>query len=109
MNSFLTAAAIAALLGAASLGPASTLTYAHKWYPAECCGGHDCAPANAIVLDRMGNMTVAVGDHRIKIPAGFVLRESPDSRIHICFQTLIDEMDGSPLIVPNCLFLPAQS
>lgn len=104
-----TAPAVAILLAVGGFSATCAPVHAHEWYPVECCAGHDCTRANSIVTDRLGDMTVVVGDRRIEIPARFVVRVSPDSQIHICFQTLIDEMDGSPLIVPSCLFLPAQS
>jgi hypothetical protein len=109
MNPVVTASVVSAILGAAGLSAAPAVTYAHEWYPVECCADRDCTRANAIVLGSLSNMIVVVGDHRIEIPAGFAVRDSPDSQVHICFQTSIDEMDGSVLTVPNCLFLPAQS
>ena len=109
MNLVVPALAIAALLGAASFSAARAPASAHEWYPVECCAGYDCMRANAVVSDRLGNMTVIVGDRRIAIPPGFVVQVSPDSQIHVCFHSSIDEMDGSPLVVPDCLFLPAQS
>jgi hypothetical protein len=58
--------------------------------------------------DGRGGMTVIVGDRRIAIPRNFAPRTSPDGRIHVCFRMYPNEMDGSTIITPVCLFLPAQ-
>ena len=70
---------------------------------------HDCVPARAVDAHGRGSMTVVVGDLRIPIPAGFPVRASPDSRVHVCFRMFTGDVDGTPAITPICLFLPAQS
>lgn len=62
-------------------------------------------PADHIGADERGDMIVIVGAVRIWIPNGFAVRSSPDHRIHICFR---EEADLK-LLMPLCLFLPAQS
>jgi len=82
--------------------------YAHEWYPLECCARNDCMPAASVEGDGRGAMTVIVGDLRIAIPKGFAPRPSPDGKIHVCFRTFANEVDGSVSSTPICLFLPAQ-
>jgi hypothetical protein len=96
---------LAASLVTASGVPAG----AHSWYPEECCSDDDCVPADAINADDRGATIVSVGDYRIGIPAGLKPRSSPDGRIHICFQVVWGDVDGSSVTVPICLFLPSQS
>jgi len=81
---------------------------AHSWYPEECCSQYDCMPADAINADGRGMTIVSVGHHRISIPTGLKPRASPDSRIHICFQSATQEF-GDSYLMPICLFLPPQS
>ena len=66
-------------------------------------------PAMGIEGDGRGGMTVIVGDLRVGIPESLVPRQSPDSRVHVCFRVHTDHTDGSVAIVPVCLFLPAQA
>jgi hypothetical protein len=77
--------------------------WAHSWYPRECCGGHDCMPADRIVADAYGNRMVIVGERRVWIPPGFAVRASPDGRIHVCFT---DDVYGAQ--APRCVFAPAE-
>ncbi len=100
--------AILAIPTAALLAWAGTsAVHAHDWYPAECCSGSDCIRAGAIVADGPGKMTVLVGDLRIGIPVALKARRSPDTAIHVCYQSFPGEFDGQPIFVPSCLFLPA--
>ena len=101
-------AAATALSGLASIIVLSAPVQAHEWYPLECCGRNDCMPAGGVEGDGRGGMTVIVGDMRIGIPEGFAPRPSQDSRIHVCFRTYSNEIDGSLTITPICLFLPPQ-
>jgi hypothetical protein len=77
---------------------------AHEWYPTECCGGIDCAPAtmttvaSSVYLMGIGGekaspftTTVTVdlpymagGRQTVIVPPDFPLRESKDSRVHAC-------------------------
>ena len=97
------ALSIAGLMACAASGAA----HAHDWYPAECCSGYDCFRANAITADGRGNRIVLIGDVRIEVPARLKPRPSPDAAIHVCYQSYPGELDGQPIFVPNCLFLPA--
>lgn len=101
--------ACAALSGLAGIPLKGAPAHAHEWYPVECCARNDCMPALGIEGDGRGRMTVIVGDLRVGIPAGLAPRQSPDSRVHVCFRALTDHTDGSVTIVPICLFLPAQA
>ena len=101
--------ACAAVLSLAGIIFGCAPGFAHDWYPVECCSQRDCMPARAIDVDGYGWMTVTVGDTWIEIPAGFTVRLSPDSRIHVCFRTHTGELDGRPITMPICLFLPALS
>lgn len=76
---------------------------AHSWYPHECCADHDCMPADAIYSDRQGERIVVVGKMRVRIPANFSARPSPDGRVHVCY---VQGESGFPL--PRCLFLPPE-
>jgi len=83
--------------------------YSHDWYPFECCAGQDCMLAGGIEEDGQGVRTVIVGDLRFGIRGSFTPRPSPDNRVHVCFRTYANEIDGSVIVVPVCLFLPAQA
>jgi hypothetical protein len=75
---------------------------AHSWYPHECCSGFDCMPAESIYSDRIGKVVV-VGKVRVRIPANFSPRPSPDGQIHVCYT---QGEFGFPLA--RCLFLPPE-
>ena len=75
---------------------------AHSWYPNDCCSGFDCMPADSIHSDRLGKVVV-VGKVRVRVPANFSPRPSPDGRVHVCFT---DGEFGVPLA--RCLFLPPE-
>ena len=81
---------------------------AHDWYPRECSARKACMPAGGLEGGGRGAMTAMVGDLRIAIPESLAPRRSPDSRIHVCFSTYPNEIDGNITITPICLFLPAQ-
>jgi hypothetical protein len=81
---------------------------AHSWYPQACCGGQHCMPADRIETDAGGDMIVVTGPHRVRVPRGFLSGASPDGRIHICFEYVMDDRDGSSVPLPFCLFLPAE-
>jgi hypothetical protein len=48
-----------------------------------------------------GEMIIAVGEIRIRLPRSFPTRSSPDGKVHICF--VVDE---SRIPVAKCLFVP---
>ena len=81
---------------------------AHDWYPIECCARSDCMPARGIERDGRGGMTTTVEDLRIAIPESLAPRISQDNRIHVCFRTFANEVDGNVIVRPICLFLPAE-
>jgi hypothetical protein len=87
-----------------SIAPA----HAHSWYPRECCSGQDCKPADGLEIDARGGKVVVVGHHRIRIPSGFPVRSSPDTRIHICYRHVSWPEEGA-FTMPFCVFLPSQS
>jgi hypothetical protein len=75
-------AALSILVGMPSFG---TLTMAHSWYPTECCGGADCAPADAVVRRSDGSYLVSIRDMSVLIPRDYDRwQRSPDGRIHVC-------------------------
>jgi hypothetical protein len=75
-------AALSILVGMQSFG---TLTMAHSWYPKECCGGADCAPADAVVRRSDGSYLVSIRDMSVLIPRDYEgWQRSPDGRIHVC-------------------------
>ena len=62
---------------------------AHDWYPLECCGDHDCAPADNVVQRDDGSLLVTVRGMSVVIPKDYpVWRKSPDERIHVCIRKL---------------------
>ena len=75
---------IAAVLVAGTLIRA-TPAMAHSWYPKECCGVSDCAPADAVVRRSDGSYLISVRDISVLIPTDYEgWQGSPDGRIHIC-------------------------
>jgi len=62
---------------------------AHDWYPLECCGGHDCAPADKVVRRDDGSFLVTTRGMSVVIPKDYPdWRKSPDERIHVCIRKL---------------------
>jgi hypothetical protein len=79
-------AALAASAGLLLLPPG---TPAHEWYPQECCGGLDCAPADSVVRQEDGSYLVTARGMVVVIPADYPYwRRSPDPRIHVCIRRL---------------------
>ena len=97
-----------AMTGVATIIFGSASVQAHDWYPIECCARGDCMAAKGIEGDGYGGMTATVEDLRVAIPEGLTPRPSQDSRIHVCFRTFANEIDGNIIIRPICLFLPAE-
>jgi hypothetical protein len=62
---------------------------AHDWYPLECCGGHDCAPADNVIQRSDGSLLVTARGMSVVIPKDYPgWRKSPDERIHVCIRKL---------------------
>ena len=62
---------------------------AHDWYPLECCGNHDCAPADTVVRRDDGSYLVTSRGMSTVIPADYSKwRKSPDGRVHVCIRKL---------------------
>jgi hypothetical protein len=80
-------AAVAAGLGLSLIGARATL--AHEWYPVECCGNGDCAPADSVLRRDDGSYLVIARGMSTVIPADYgKWRQSPDGRIHVCVRKL---------------------
>jgi hypothetical protein len=61
--------------------------HAHDWYPIECCGGGDCAPADGVVRRDDGSYLLKARGMSIIVPADYPYwRRSPDERIHVCIR-----------------------
>jgi len=86
---------------------------AHDWYPKECCGGNDCAPATVEQIQ----VTPALAQHLqttlptammittkhgvVIVPSGFKARVSKDGRAHAC---IVKVGFGQSRLI--CLWLP---
>ena len=79
MRRHLVAAAVSA-----SLFAALPNARAHDWYPIECCGGKDCAPADTVVRRDDGSYLVMAQGVSMIIPDGYHWRQSPDGQVHVC-------------------------
>ena len=95
-------AALPLLVGMAALAPAN----GHDWYPKECCQDKDCAPVEnmtRIAPADGGDAYVVVSSRHGKavLRRNFPLRESKDSRMHVC----LGHYDtGDKEII--CIFMP---
>jgi hypothetical protein len=59
--------------------------HAHDWYPRECCGSRDCAPADSVVRNDDGSYFVTSRGISVVIPWWFrPWRPSPDGQVHVC-------------------------
>lgn len=83
------------------VGFLATPASAHDWYPAECCAGRDCRPADPgeVVVEKDGVRIVPTGE---TIPWSRV-RPSPDGRVHRC--SARGKVDGRTI----CVFLGVTS
>jgi hypothetical protein len=77
----------------------------HSWYPRACCSDRDCTLADEVETDQFGNFVVRMGDRQIPVSRDLKPQISPDGRIHICLR----EEPDLGIVLPVCLFLPAQS
>jgi hypothetical protein len=74
--------------GMATLGPAT----GHDWYPLECCNQMDCAPVESIAplasttTGDPPQLVVTSKHSKAIIRQDFPVRESRDSRIHVCMR-----------------------
>jgi len=94
--------ALPVLFGTAALAPAN----GHDWYPKECCHDKDCAPVESMTRISPadgGNAYVVVTSKHGKaiLRRNFPLRESKDSRVHVC---LSHYDTGDKEII--CIFMP---
>ena len=77
--------AIATTAGVVLAAPAAL---AHSWYPHECCGEGDCAPAESVVQQDDGSWRVTAHGMVAVIPRDFHWRRSPDAAVHVCIRKL---------------------
>ena len=69
----------------AGLATASPNAQAHDWYPYECCGSRDCAPAESVVRREDGSYVVTMRGMTVVVPWWFrPWRNSPDGQVHVC-------------------------
>ena len=78
----------------------------HSWYPKECCHHDDCAPVESVLTlappDGSGPQLLVRSKHgTVLVPRDFPVRQSKDSRMHICVR---DDPYGSKDVM--CLFMP---
>ena len=58
---------------------------AHNWYPKDCCGGNDCAPAESVVRRNDGSYEAFARGMSVLIPAEYnEWKRSPDGKVHVC-------------------------
>ena len=99
------------LLAAMILAVTGTVR-AHDWYPKECCGGHDCAPATVEQIPvtpalaqrlqtTLPSAMITTKHGTVIVPSGFKAQESKDGRAHAC---IIKEGFGQARLM--CLWLP---
>jgi hypothetical protein len=79
---------------------------AHDWYPIECCHAQDCAPVEktAWLVPTGGSprrLVVTSKHGTAVVPETLPLRESKDSRMHVCMRPSL--YGGMGVI---CLFVP---
>ena len=96
--------ALSALWGTASFSHEPA--HAHSWYPKDCCHDEDCAPVESVVrIIPTGGGTpqliVTTKRGTTLVPLDFPVRESKDSRMHICVRA--DPYGGKDVM---CLFMP---
>jgi hypothetical protein len=89
-------------IGLLSAGP----TWAHSWYPKDCCHDRDCAPVESMVQfvptgGSAPQLLVTSKHGRVLIPRDFPVRESRDSRMHVCMRH--NEFGKLEVM---CLFMP---
>lgn len=79
---------------------------AHDWYPEECCNDMDCAPVESVqkVVPPGGGapyLIVTSKKGKVTIRPNFPVRDSKDSRMHVCLGHYERE-DSEPI----CFFVP---
>jgi hypothetical protein len=82
--------AIATALGVLATAPPSVPdALAHSWYPRECCGDGDCAPADSVVHQDDGSWLVTAHGMVAVIPRDYPnWRRSPDAAVHVCIRKM---------------------
>lgn len=79
-----------------------TSTWAHSWYPPECCSGHDCRPVPCEALTEIPQgvrfTTLGITYRKDQI------RASQDSMCHVCYSTYRG-VDGKETYTPHCVFI----
>ena len=90
----------------------STPAYSHDWYPHDCCHDQDCSPVDSVnwfVPPGGGKpLMMVTSKHGVGVVLENVsLRESKDSRMHVCLQKPSSDPFGDSLII--CLFIPPPS
>jgi hypothetical protein len=94
------------LLALSFLGTTADLpANGHDWYPKECCHDMDCAPVESIVryVPASGGAPqfIVTSKHgKAIVPRDLPVRESKDSRMHVCMGR-----DTFHMYV-ICLFMP---
>lgn len=79
---------------------------AHDWYPVECCNGGDCEPVESVMRiyppgGGMPQLLVTTKRGSTLLPANFPVRQSKDSRMHICVRGTEYGRDDV-----KCFFMP---
>jgi len=79
---------------------------AHSWYPKDCCHDDDCAPVESVVRlvptgGGVPQLLVTTKRGTTLVPQNLPVRESKDSRMHICVRA--DPYGGNDVM---CLFMP---
>lgn len=99
-----------ALLALASCG---RQTFAHSWYPYDCCSDRDCWPMGLDADAREPDPAIVPGGYRTHdgtFVAEALTRISKDGRFHICRSggSLAGKLIA-PSQRPFCLFVPPRS
>jgi hypothetical protein len=94
-------AAVILLLSLGAVPLSARQALAHSWYPAKCCGGHDCSRVDSIEKLPDGDLLFRAGTISVVVPAEFMRLPSPDNDTHICVYTV---RGGE--YRPRCVFVP---
>jgi hypothetical protein len=80
-------------------------SFAHSWYPTECCDKRDCGVADFAFMSKSGRLIVVDNGRNIIIPGSLPLGTSRDQYIHICYNRIDVDVFGIPPAV-YCVFVP---
>jgi hypothetical protein len=77
----------------------------HDWYPLECCHAQDCAAVESSVRlvpagGGVSQLIVTSKHGTAVVPNDLPVRESKDSRMHVCMRRDLDYVEVT------CLFMP---